>query len=77
MLPAISEVVKEINIDNGFVRCICWKDCGNSALFCSDCFPEYFEAFLNTSIIGRAVKEAKIEVEIVNLRITPRTDMAK
>lgn len=31
-------------------------------------FPEYFEAFLNTSIIGRAVKEAKIEVEIVNLR---------
>ena len=31
-------------------------------------FPEYFDAFLNTSIVGRAVKEGKIEVEVVNLR---------
>lgn len=31
-------------------------------------FPEYFDAFLNTSIVGRAVKEGKIEVEVLNLR---------
>ncbi len=31
-------------------------------------FPEYFDAFLNTSIVGRAVKEGKIEIDIVNLR---------
>ncbi|MGB4097765.1 MAG: tRNA (guanosine(37)-N1)-methyltransferase TrmD, partial [Acetomicrobium sp.] len=31
-------------------------------------FPEYFHAFLNTSIVGKAIKEGKIEVEIVNLR---------
>lgn len=31
-------------------------------------FPEYFDAFLNTSIVGKAIKEGKIEVEIVNLR---------
>lgn len=31
-------------------------------------FPEYFDAFLNTSIVGRAVKEGKIAIDIVNLR---------
>lgn len=31
-------------------------------------FPEYFDVFLNTSIVGRAVKEGKIAIDIVNLR---------
>ncbi len=31
-------------------------------------FPEAFESFLSTSIIGRAVKEKKIEVNLFNIR---------
>ncbi len=31
-------------------------------------FPDFFESFLSTSIIGRAVKEGLLQVEIVDLR---------
>jgi len=31
-------------------------------------FPEAFESFLSTSIMGRAVAEKKIEIEIFNIR---------
>lgn len=31
-------------------------------------FPEMFKGFLETSIIGRAIKEKKISVELINLR---------
>ena len=31
-------------------------------------FPEMFSGFITESIIGRAIKDGKVEVEIVNLR---------
>ena len=31
-------------------------------------FPNMFTGFLNESIIGRAIKEKKVEINLVNLR---------
>ena len=31
-------------------------------------FPEIFEGFLKTSLLGKAIKEGKIEIELVNIR---------